>query len=159
MTGDDSELDLYSPRLQHVLQVAEQAACARYHAVLGPEHLLLGVLAEHDGVAAAVFDALRLDRNVLHARVTTIIGAGDASTELPDPLPIADRAARALALAAEAAQALDHTPVCTEHLLLGLLREPYSVAAQVLTHAGLSDATVEAETLRLLGAPAGRSVR
>ena len=44
-----------------------------------------------------------------------------------------------LRLSQEAAGELGHGYVGTEHLLLGLLREPVSIAHQVLTEAGLTD--------------------
>ncbi len=143
----------FSERVQHVFETGIAAARARHHEAVGTEHQLLGLLAEDDGVAAAVLDALAVDRRAMAEQVSMIIGTGDASVTAPATLPHTRRAKRALALAMEAARELEHHHLCTEHLLLGLLREQYGVAAQVLRHAGVTDAAVCAETIRLLGPP------
>lgn len=49
------------------------------------------------------------------------------------------------------ARNLNHHYVGTEHLLLGILREPTSVASQILTNLGLTLEKVRGEVLNLLG--------
>src|SRR6266498_694575 len=49
-----------------------------------------------------------------------------------------DRARRVVVLAMEEARRLNHPHIGTEHLLLGLLREPASVATEVLVSLGIS---------------------
>lgn len=51
------------------------------------------------------------------------------------------RAARCLKHAEETAKELGHDYVGTEHLLLGILREPDGIAAQVLDNLGVSQQT------------------
>src|SRR5204863_209858 len=53
-----------------------------------------------------------------------------------------DRARNAVVLAQEEARRLDHNYIGTEHILLGLLRDPDSVAGRALVRLGVSlDAT------------------
>ena len=59
-------------------------------------------------------------------------------------LPLSHQSKRALAFGAEEAKQLNHKHIGTEHLLLGLLREEASMAAQVLRERGLSAAGVRA---------------
>jgi ATP-dependent Clp protease ATP-binding subunit ClpA len=49
-----------------------------------------------------------------------------------------DRARRVVVLAMEEARRLTHPHIGTEHLLLGLLREPASLATEVLASLGVS---------------------
>jgi ATP-dependent Clp protease ATP-binding subunit ClpC len=49
------------------------------------------------------------------------------------------------------ARELGDSHVGSEHLLLGIYREEKGIAAQVLTHAGVSHEMLRGETLRLLG--------
>src|SRR6266542_675372 len=49
-----------------------------------------------------------------------------------------DQARRVVVLAMEEARRLNHSQIGTEHLLLGLLREPASVATEVLVSVGVS---------------------
>jgi prophage maintenance system killer protein len=70
-----------------------------------------------------------------------------------------DRARRAVQLAQEEAQLLNHNYVGTEHLLLGLLGEGEGVAAKALESLGISLEAVRAQVEELIGhgqsAPAG----
>ena len=62
-----------------------------------------------------------------------------------------DRAKSAVAAAQEAARGLGHDYIGTEHLLLGLFADPASVAAEVLAHAGVDRAGVEAKVVEIVG--------
>ena len=67
---------------------------------------------------------------------------------------------RAVVLAQEEARLLSHNYIGTEHLLLGLLRENESMAAQVLGEMGVSLDAVRAQVVEIVGtratAPSGR---
>ena len=52
-------------------------------------------------------------------------------------LPFSDESKRALNAAAEESERLSHKHIGTEHMLLGLLREERSVAAEILRERGL----------------------
>jgi ATP-dependent Clp protease ATP-binding subunit ClpC len=69
---------------------------------------------------------------------------------VPD-LPYTSRAKKVLELAMAEARELGDSYVGTEHLLLGIYREEKGMAAQVLTHAGVSHEMARGETMRLLG--------
>src|SRR5260370_41669126 len=65
-------------------------------------------------------------------------------------MPYTPRVKKVLALAGKEAQALHHTYVGTEHLLLGLLREGEGVAARVLKSLEVDPARVRNEILKEL---------
>src|SRR5262249_15066545 len=60
-------------------------------------------------------------------------------------LPLSHECERILAYAAEEAERLNHRHIGTEHLVLGVLREEKSVAAQILHERGLTLAGVREE--------------
>ena len=66
-------------------------------------------------------------------------------------LPVSDRARQALLLARDEARELRHSYIGTEHILLGLLREPDGVAAGVLAAQGVTYEPVRAAVVRMLG--------
>jgi ATP-dependent Clp protease ATP-binding subunit ClpC len=68
-------------------------------------------------------------------------------------LPHTPRAKRVIEFAIEESHQLHHNYVGTEHLLLGLLRERDSVAAQVLMNLGLKLQDIREEVINLLGGP------
>jgi hypothetical protein len=62
-----------------------------------------------------------------------------------------DRARRVVVLAQDEARLLNHNYIGTEHLLLGLLRESGSVAAEVLQRLGVSLEIVRSEVEQIIG--------
>jgi ATP-dependent Clp protease ATP-binding subunit ClpC len=68
-----------------------------------------------------------------------------------EALPPSDHAQEAAQYAIEEARAMRHNYVGTEHLLLGLMRNPETVAAQVLTNLGLEIDAVRDAVRRLSG--------
>ena len=143
----------FTERVRKVLAMAREEAFRLKHEYVGTEHILLGLIREGEGVAAAVLQNLRIDLDDVVEGIESHVKKGIAK-ELNGPdLPYTTRAKRVLECAMAEAHELGHDYVGTEHLLLGLLREERGIAAQVLTHLGAELDTVRAETLRLLGVP------
>jgi len=143
----------FTERVRKVLAAARDEAARLHHEYVGTEHILLGILREGEGVAAAVLANLTIDRTALRLSVEQAITAGKASSTGPD-LPYTSRAKKVLELAMNEARDMNHSYVGTEHLLLGLLREDKGIAAQVLRDFGATTEQVRSETLRLLGTEA-----
>ncbi len=121
---------------------------------IGTEHLLLGIVHEGGGVAAKVLKNLNVDLKVLRKTIEKQLPAPDEGPGFAE-IPFSPRAKRAIELAGEAASALDHSVIGTEHLLLGLLREQEGLAARVLTDLGLKTEEVRDLVLEVLGAERG----
>ncbi|MDP9178917.1 MAG: ATP-dependent Clp protease ATP-binding subunit, partial [Gemmatimonadota bacterium] len=114
-------------------------------------HILLGLIREGEGVAAAVLQNLSVDLDEIQQKIEDTVKKGKATAATGPDLPYTSRAKKVLELAMAEARDLTHNYVGTEHLLLGLLREEKGIAAQVLTDAGINLDAARAETLRLLG--------
>jgi len=140
--------------------MAREEAERLRHEYVGTEHILLGLIREGEGVAAAVLQNLSVDLDEIQQTVEDTIKKGKAAAVTGPDLPYTSRAKKVLELSMAEAKDLGQKYVGTEHLLLGLLREEKGIAAQVLVHAGLTLDAARAETLRLLGTDtpiAGRS--
>ena len=111
--------------------MAREEAIRLQHDYVGTEHILLGLIREGEGVAAAVLTNLDVDLEQVHERVEELVRKGKATIALGD-LPYTSRAKKVLEFAMAEARELSHSYVGTEHLLLGLLREEKGIAAQVL---------------------------
>ena len=94
------------------------------------EHLLLGLLREDKALTnrflrgPGQLEAIREQiekHTIMREKVSTSVD-----------LPLSNEGKRVLAYAAEEAERLSHKHIGTEHLLLGLLREEKSFAAQLL---------------------------
>jgi ATP-dependent Clp protease ATP-binding subunit ClpC len=141
----------FTERVRKVLAMAREEAARLHHEYVGTEHILLGLIREGEGVAAAVLQNLSVDLEEVQAKIEETVKKGKAAQATGPDLPYTSRAKKVLELAMGEARELNHSYVGTEHLLLGLLREEKGIAAQVLTDAGVNLEAARAETLRLLG--------
>jgi ATP-dependent Clp protease ATP-binding subunit ClpC len=66
-------------------------------------------------------------------------------------LPVSDHARDALRLAHEEARSLRHSYIGTEHILLGLLREPQGIAGRALASLGVTHERVRVAVVRMMG--------
>ncbi len=140
----------FTDRVRKVLAMARDEAIRLQHDYVGTEHILLGLIREGEGVAAAVLTNLNVDLDQVHERVEESVRKGKATIALGE-LPYTSRAKKVLEFAMAEARELNHSYVGTEHLLLGLLREEKGIAAQVLNGLGITLEEARAETLKVLG--------
>ena len=141
----------FTERVRKVLAMAREEAARLHHEYVGTEHILLGLIREGEGVAAAVLQNLSIDLDEIQQKIEEQVKKGKATQATGPDLPYTSRAKKVLELAMSEARELNHSYVGTEHLLLGLLREEKGIAAQVLTDIGVNLETARTETLRLLG--------
>ncbi|MGL6095231.1 MAG: Clp protease N-terminal domain-containing protein [Fimbriiglobus sp.] len=139
--------DRFTDRARKVMRLAETEAQRLGHREVGPEHVLLGLIAEGGGVAAVVFGALGVDTGKVRAELEKK-APKKGKGPVPDPVPLAPPAEAVIALSAEEAKTLMHPQVGTEHLLLGLLRHDAGVAAGVLGAFGLTADGVREEVTK-----------
>jgi ATP-dependent Clp protease ATP-binding subunit ClpC len=140
----------FTDRVRKVLAMAREEAIRLQHDYVGTEHILLGLIREGEGVAAAVLTNLNVDLDQIHERVEESVRKGKATIALGE-LPYTSRAKKVLEFAMAEARDFSHSYVGTEHLLLGLLREEKGIAAQVLNSLGVTLEEARAETLKVLG--------
>jgi ATP-dependent Clp protease ATP-binding subunit ClpC len=141
----------FTERVRKVLAMAREEAARLHHEYVGTEHILLGLIREGEGVAAAVLQNLSVDLDDIQQKIEETVKKGKAAQTTGPDLPYTSRAKKVLELAMSEARELNHSYVGTEHLLLGLLREEKGIAAQVLTDVGVNLDAARTETLRLLG--------
>jgi ATP-dependent Clp protease ATP-binding subunit ClpC len=141
----------FTERVRKVLAMAREEAARLHHEYVGTEHILLGLIREGEGVAAAVLQNLSVDLDDIQQKIEEQVKKGKAAQATGPDLPYTSRAKKVLELAMAEARELNHSYVGTEHLLLGLLREEKGIAAQVLTESNVTLESARSETLRLLG--------
>ena len=146
----------FTDRVRKVLQMAREEAARLHHEYVGTEHLLLGLIREGEGVAAAVLTNLGVDFEEIVEKIERTVKKGKAREVVGRDLPYTSRAKTTIELAMSEARRLDSSYVGTEHLLLGTLAEETGIAAQVLTDAGVTLDAARAETVRMLSDPGAR---
>jgi ATP-dependent Clp protease ATP-binding subunit ClpC len=140
----------FTDRARKVMQLANQEAQCMKREYIGSEHILLGLVSEGSGVAANVLKSLDVDLRKIRKQIETMVETG-SDKAMAGTLPETPRAKKVLAYTIEEARKLGHNYVGTEHLLLGLLRDPDCLAAQVLMSLGLKLEDVHQEVLNILG--------
>lgn len=133
----------FTDRNRRALQVAGDEAAALHHEYIGPEHILLALLRDRESAAVAVLVALGCDIDGIRTTIESIVKPGTA-TAPAGVRPFTSRVKQALEFTMRAARDDSNSSVGTQHLLVGLLREEESIAAQVLVNAGVSVGTVTA---------------
>ena len=142
-----SRFEKFSERARRVLTLAQEEAQRFGHANIGPEHILLGIVGEPDGVAAKVLVNLGVSLNKVRSAVEFIIGHGEATTK--GEVGLSPGAKRVIELAIDEARYIGHNYIGTEHLLLGLLREGEGIAARVLDSLGVTLEKVRGEITKV----------
>ncbi|MCB9772492.1 MAG: ATP-dependent Clp protease ATP-binding subunit [Candidatus Omnitrophica bacterium] len=140
----------FTERARKVIVYAKEEARRFNHDYIGTEHLLMGLIREGEGVAAAVLQKLGLDLETIRIEVEKLVQPGPQTQVLGD-IPFTPRSKKALELAAEEARALGHNYIGTEHLLLGLVKEGEGMAYRVLLNLGLDLGKLRNEVMELLG--------
>ena len=125
----------YTEKARRVIFFARYEASQVGSPYIETEHLLLGLLREDKALTNRFLrghgqvEAIRKqveDHTIMREKVSTSVD-----------LPLSNEGKRVLAYAAEEAERLSHQHIGTEHLLLGLLREENSFAAQMLKERGV----------------------
>jgi ATP-dependent Clp protease ATP-binding subunit ClpC len=140
--------DKFTDRARKVLTLAQDEAQRFNHNYIGTEHLLLGLVRDEDGVAAAVLKSMNVDLLKVRTAVESNIGRGNRPVS--NEVGLTPRAKRVIELAIDEAHRLRHDYIGTEHLLLGLVREGEGIAAGVLESLGVNLDKVRHEVIRVL---------
>jgi ATP-dependent Clp protease ATP-binding subunit ClpC len=123
----------FTDAARRAVVLAQEEAAGLGHDYIGTEHLLLGLLADRDGVAGRAAAEVGLDAATARAAVADIVGRGKGQPS--GHIPFTPPAKKALEYALREALALGDGFIGTEHLLLGLIREQQGVGARVLAEA------------------------
>src|SRR5690625_459439 len=147
----------FTERAQKVVVLSQEEARRLGHNVVGTEHILLGLAAEGEGVAARALQGMNISLENVRSEVEKVIGKGESPPQ--GQIGFTPRAKRVLELAFDEARQLGHTYIGTEHVLLGLIREGEGVAAQVLKNLGADLEKVRKQVVELLGGSGGQPAK
>jgi ATP-dependent Clp protease ATP-binding subunit ClpC len=141
----------YTEKARRVIFFARYEASQFGAHAIEPEHLLLGLMREDKTLTSKFFPRSQLNiesirkeiegRTLLREKISTSV-----------ELPLAPETKRVLHYAHEESDRLQHRHIGTEHLLLGLLREDRSMAAEILYERGMRLNAVRDEIARQSGA-------
>ncbi len=134
----------FSDRVKDVISLSREEAIRLGHDYIGPEHLLLGMIKEGEGLAIKILITLSVDLSKLKSRIESAV-KGTVTTMNLTNLPLTRQAEKVLKITRLEAKLLKSSIIGTEHLLLSILREENNVAAQTLAAANVTYEMVRAE--------------
>lgn len=137
-----------SKRVESVLKKANQIAREYDQEYMGTEHMLLAIMQEGTGVGFAVLAERGISYNKMKAEVDRLVKKQLEETWVFGRLPGTPHFKNVMATAIEQCQQLEAKLVCTEHLLLALLKEPGCVAQQTLKALGVKYNDLRSDVLR-----------
>lgn len=132
----------FTPRARGVVVASQNEARAGRSTEIRTEHLVLGLLAEPEGLAALVLKGHHITEDAVRAAVAAVLPEPADPAELPALIPFDAGAKKALELTFREALRLGHPYVGTEHVLLALLE--LENGQGVLSGLGLEKGAVEA---------------
>ena len=140
----------YTEKARRVIFFARYEASLFGSPYIETEDLLLGLLRENKALTNRFLRPHQSVEGIREQIEGKTLIREKVSTSVD--LPLSNECKRVLGYAAEEAERLAHKHIGTEHLLLGLLREERSFAAEILRERGLRLSMVREELAGTLGA-------
>lgn len=138
----------FTEKAEGAIEQARLAAFGLGHSYVGTEHLLLGILRERAGLGARILRDRGLSEHGLKDAISRANGTGEPGVPTQG---LTKHAWQAIEKAAADAARLGHSYIGTEHLLLGILRQPDCGGARALASAGLSVNDIYTDILAVFG--------
>jgi ATP-dependent Clp protease ATP-binding subunit ClpC len=138
-------------RAQKILTIMAQEEAKRFHSEqLLPEHIILALLKDGEGLGYKVLKKLNIDPGEMQLEVEESIPKKSGGLILGD-VPPSQRGKKILEGSAEEARNLGHEYIGTEHLLLASAREPGSVVARSLSRHNVTIESLRKTVMDLSG--------
>lgn len=137
----------FTERAQRAILLSQEEAKRIKHNYVGTEHLLLGLIAEDQGVAAQALKQQGIDLESAREETIKAVGEGAEDQEL---LGFTPRTKRIFELSFLEARNLGHSYVGTEHMILGLLAEGEGVAVVILKKLGADIEKIKSTVLSMI---------
>ncbi|MFC0863527.1 Clp protease N-terminal domain-containing protein [Sphaerimonospora cavernae] len=138
----------FTPRARNVVMAAHNEARAASNDEVRPEHLVLGLLSEPDGLAAKAIAAQGVPPEAVRQAVAAELPP--AADVVPEIVPYDAQARKALELTLRESLRMGHNYVGTEHILLALLE--LEDGSGVLSGLGITKPAAEAHVKAALAA-------
>jgi hypothetical protein len=150
----------FTDRAKRAEVAARQLAIKHRNEEVLPEHVVLAMLHEPEGMAVKAITALGVSAEAAReALVAALPPAAAAGERVPEDVRFGPRSKHVLKLALHEALSLGHNYIGTEHLLLGAVKEEEAQGGGALTGLGLTDQRVREWLIPELAKHAAKKLR
>ena len=144
------DLNRFTQKAQEAIVGAQSLAGEYSHGQIEPEHLLLSLLRQSDGIVPQIVQKLEADPSEMALALEGELGRKPKVYGSTTQVGLSRELSRAVDEAQKIAQRMRDDYISTEHLLLGLVRQNEGVAMDVLRKFGVSAEQVRRHTRRML---------
>ena len=141
---------------QNAIEIANEIAIELGHNYIGTEHLLYGLVKEETGVAGKVLENQNVTEEVVLKEIEELIGREETRGEV-STLGFTPRTKRVFENAFREAKKLDSDYIGTEHLLIGLMREPDSIAVRIMLDLEVNPQKLYNEIIKVVNEDTGEA--
>lgn len=123
----------FSHKMSEILTLSKEEAHRLHSSSIAPEHLLLSIIRKESGMAKQIFEYLNVDTESVKEKIEMLLRE-QSNMDAPsnDNIEMSMNTAKILRFSALEARNL-RSAASTEHILLGILRDENSAAANILT--------------------------
>lgn len=132
------------------IRLAQEEARRLGQDLIGPEHILLGLIGEGTSVAVMVLKSNGVNLKDARIEVEKFTGRCRCPGVEEEKMRFTPESKRVLELSLEEAAQLGHYYIGTEHLLLALVRDGENQAAKVLENLGVDLSLVRSQVISML---------
>ena len=140
----------FTESARKVIEFAKEFSLEHNYSYVGTEHILYGLIAENEGLAATILKNQGLTTEYVEDEIVKIDGAMNTIVD-EDEIEFTPRAKRIIANSQKEAIRMGQNYVGSEHILLALMREIDSVAVRILIDSDIDPQKIFTELLRILG--------
>lgn len=143
-----AQLGRFTQRARRVVSLAQEAAQELENSAIHNGHLLIGLMREEGGVAGRVLRDLGVEMTKMEEVLKELSPPNPDISEFPGMF--SPTVKQALELGVDEARRMGHHYIGTEHLILGLVRQPEGVAIEILKRLKISPEEIRRQTRRIL---------
>src|ERR1017187_2299641 len=122
----------FSPRVRDVITFSREEALRLGHDYIGPEHLMLGIIREGEGLAIKILKKLKVNVPELRRVIEELLVPGSKQVNNLANIPLVKQAEKALKVTYLEAKLHKSDLIGTEHLLLSILKDNNNIPTKAL---------------------------
>ena len=150
MSNHEDPTTKFTPSAQQVLGLARREAKELGHNVIDSKHVLLGLLKQGRGPAAVTLQKLGITYALVRKQITLSGENPEADTQVDGDLPWAQEARQVFEAAYKEAKMLSFDYVGTDHLLLGIIKNPNCQAVKILKALDIDSDNIRTDLIKAL---------
>ena len=150
MSNHEDPTARFTPSAQQVLGLARREAKELGHNVIDSKHVLLGLLKQGRGPAAVTLQKLGITYALVRKQITLSGENPESDTQVDGDLPWSQEARQVFEAAYKEARMLSFDYVGTDHLLLGIIKNPNCQAVKILKALDIDSDNIRADLIKAL---------